>query len=336
MDSQNETPAVCDNCLGDNPYIEMKRLNNGSECKICSKIFTVFKWNNNKSNLKGTANLRKTVICSTCSRSKNCCQSCMLDLTFGIDIATRDNLLKLAKIDNLNDLNELNLNITNDVVSNAKNITSRLYNSRQLESKFKNDNNGINHLIDNDNSMKLLESKLSTLVENSPNNKDTSSKKTFIQNVKLLPFNSSLGHFPSNNNVRSFFLFGIPSSLSESQILDYFNNLISSTVSISLYSKEGKFAFIEFKSRQLAETTANKLLTSKDKKYKSPLLITIENNPIRVCWSSRNNNEINFNEDELKKVSNIVNKQMIKLSKQDYTPNNNKEKVTHSKIAKKN
>ncbi|KAI9321498.1 hypothetical protein BX666DRAFT_1850720 [Dichotomocladium elegans] len=73
-----EFPIVCETCLGDNPYVRM----------ICSRPFTVFRW------LPGT-NMRykKTEICQVCAKLKNVCQTCVLDLQYGIPVQVRDEAL---------------------------------------------------------------------------------------------------------------------------------------------------------------------------------------------------------------------------------------------------
>lgn len=62
----------------------------GKECKICSRPFTVFRW------CPGARmRFKKTEVCQTCSKIKNVCQTCLLDLEYGLPIQVRDAALKL-------------------------------------------------------------------------------------------------------------------------------------------------------------------------------------------------------------------------------------------------
>ncbi|XP_077125936.1 pre-mRNA-splicing factor RBM22 isoform X2 [Ranitomeya variabilis] len=57
----------------------------GKECKICARPFTVFRW------CPGVRmRFKKTEVCQTCSKLKNVCQTCLLDLEFGLPIQVRD------------------------------------------------------------------------------------------------------------------------------------------------------------------------------------------------------------------------------------------------------
>ncbi|GFN91873.1 pre-mRNA-splicing factor rbm22 [Plakobranchus ocellatus] len=85
-----EFPILCQTCLGDNPYIRMMKEKYGKECKICARPFTVFKW------CPGARmRFKKTEVCQTCSKMKNVCQTCLLDLEYGLPVQVRDAALKL-------------------------------------------------------------------------------------------------------------------------------------------------------------------------------------------------------------------------------------------------
>lgn len=83
-------PILCQTCLGDNPYIRMMKEKFGQECKICDRPFTTFRW------CPGARmRFKKTEICQTCSKLKNICQTCLLDLEYGLPVQVRDQALGL-------------------------------------------------------------------------------------------------------------------------------------------------------------------------------------------------------------------------------------------------
>ncbi|KAI8839866.1 hypothetical protein BC829DRAFT_403583 [Chytridium lagenaria] len=85
-------PILCETCLGDNPYLRMTKDKFGKECKICARPFTVFKW------CPGAGmRHKKTEICQTCAKIKNVCQTCVLDLEFGLPVQVRDAVLNVEE-----------------------------------------------------------------------------------------------------------------------------------------------------------------------------------------------------------------------------------------------
>ncbi|VDN57024.1 unnamed protein product [Dracunculus medinensis] len=85
---------MCQTCLGSNPYLRMMKDRHGAECKICQRPFTNFRWMPGKG-----MRYKKTEVCQTCAKLKNVCQTCLLDLEFGLPVQVRDHALQIE--DNL-------------------------------------------------------------------------------------------------------------------------------------------------------------------------------------------------------------------------------------------
>ena len=64
------------------------------ECKICTRPFTVFRWRPGRD-----ARYKKSEICQTCSKLKNVCQVCLLDLEYGLPVQVRDTALSIDSND---------------------------------------------------------------------------------------------------------------------------------------------------------------------------------------------------------------------------------------------
>ncbi|KAK6095351.1 hypothetical protein BDV3_006283 [Batrachochytrium dendrobatidis] len=85
----SEFPILCESCLGSNPYVRMLRESYGKECKFCGRPFTVFKWSPGEG-----MRWKKTEVCQTCTKIKNVCQCCLLDLDFALPTKIRDAVLE--------------------------------------------------------------------------------------------------------------------------------------------------------------------------------------------------------------------------------------------------
>jgi len=82
-------PILCETCMGNNPYVRMMKEDFGRECFICQRPHTIFKWKPG-----GTNRYKSTVVCQTCARMKNVCQTCLFDLEFGLPVAVRDKFME--------------------------------------------------------------------------------------------------------------------------------------------------------------------------------------------------------------------------------------------------
>ncbi|XP_068635616.1 zinc finger CCCH domain-containing protein 40-like [Aristolochia californica] len=87
---RSDFPIICESCLGDNPYVRMTKADYDKECKICTRPFTVFRWRPGRD-----ARFKKTEVCQTCSKLKNVCQVCLLDLEYGLPVQVRDTALAI-------------------------------------------------------------------------------------------------------------------------------------------------------------------------------------------------------------------------------------------------
>ncbi|XP_061358548.1 zinc finger CCCH domain-containing protein 4-like isoform X2 [Gastrolobium bilobum] len=91
---RSDFPIICESCLGDSPYVRMTKADYDKECKICTRPFTVFRWRPGRD-----ARYKKTEICQTCSKLKNVCQVCLLDLEYGLPVQVRDTALSIDSND---------------------------------------------------------------------------------------------------------------------------------------------------------------------------------------------------------------------------------------------
>lgn len=82
----SEFPILCESCLGPNPYVRMLQDKWGKPCKVCERPFTVFRWKPAGNGMR----YKNTEVCQTCARLKNVCQTCVLDLSYGLPVQVRD------------------------------------------------------------------------------------------------------------------------------------------------------------------------------------------------------------------------------------------------------
>lgn len=112
----SEFPILCETCLGDNPYVRMSKIKFGGQCKICDKPFTIFRWKPGKQ-----SRYKQTEICQDCAKNKNVCQTCILDLTYGLPVQVRDAFMNGSKALEVNPTApQGKLQINNDLLRMAR------------------------------------------------------------------------------------------------------------------------------------------------------------------------------------------------------------------------
>ncbi|KAF7789515.1 hypothetical protein EIP86_000461 [Pleurotus ostreatoroseus] len=86
--------------LGDNAFVRMSKQEFGRACGTCARPFTVFRWNPGSG-----MRYKTTVICQTCAKVKNVCQTCLLDLEYGLPTQVRDTALAVQNEAPTSDIN---------------------------------------------------------------------------------------------------------------------------------------------------------------------------------------------------------------------------------------
>lgn len=117
----DEFPILCETCLGPNPYIRMTKESHSKACKVCDRPMTVFRWKPGSG-----SRYKKTEVCKTCARLKNVCQTCILDLQYGLPVQVRDAGLEEA-----------------DKLEMPVSTTTRDFMYEQLEAQMAQEGNGV-------------------------------------------------------------------------------------------------------------------------------------------------------------------------------------------------
>lgn len=304
MSEIDEFPAVCERCCGPDKHIKMIRQPFGEECKLCTRPFTVFRWNTRDSGNKS----KKTIICQTCARSKNCCQSCMLDITYLIPLELRDAALKMAGIDNTLAIEQ----------GSSSNREVKAIMADKMESRLKKEDESENSARARDILTKLAEKLNATESKlNKKSNLNKKSETSDIKNVDVskilskLPFGGLLKE-PSDPSVTSFFIFGINADVPQYTISDYCHKF-GKTKNMTIVHN-AKCGFISFTSRKSAESFAQAIRNNglnKDNK-KAGLLLLDNKYPVRVTWG--NPKPLGRTNEEHKKIGLVVLKVLKQLA----------------------
>lgn len=263
----NQPPSVCEQCLGDSKNIRMTKIPSAAECKICTFPFTLYHFRSSTN----SANLTKTLICLRCSKQRNICQCCMLDLTWHIPVKVRDEIISIINSNTSgtivtqeakNDMMKRFLALR-DVKLGGAQITSDPAKLEELMNKLKADlQDGINPIIS------AKKDGLTPYSEESRGN-----SKYFSVNIshilKKFPIKESFSENTENIQNKSFFIYNIDPSLPEWKISNKISNIVSDekwkedTSNSIVINHKAKCGGIRFKDEKHVIKFINKL--SKDK-----------------------------------------------------------------------
>ena len=269
----------------------MIRQANGDECRQCTRPFTVYRWGNRTASTK----LQKTIICMTCARARNCCQSCLLDITYGIPTDIRDTALKMAGLEPI-------WNTPNPTNREVKAIIAD-----KLEQKFKDEDDRIRDILS-----KLAE-KLNVDKTSEDGNVTRDVPMDIGKLAKKLPF-SNLLDVNKYNELTSFFIFGFPSDIPKNMISTHVSQY-GKLKSIAI-NNASRCGFITFESKDSANAFAKAINENGMNKNKTTAgLLLLDNNPMRVCFGKQR--PLPGNANDMKKLSGVVAKVMKQLAEKD-------------------
>lgn len=312
----SDFPQLCSDCLPQNDRnIKMIRQPGGEECKTCTRPFTVYRWPNSS----GQNRMKKTIICGTCLKVRNCCQSCMVDLYFRIPLEIRDAALKMAGIENPYIAKE----------SQNREVKAIMADKREHQG-FK----------DEDQREKAQEI-LSTLAERLGKQKpaqpvhmaeqESASAKDISKVVSQLPFGATL-KAPEDKSVTSFFAFGFDPLMPQYTLKDYCEKLLGTSVTVRI-THRARCGFITCASREEAEQLASKLASLRiSRSDTTAALVVLEKKyPLRICWGA--SKPLLGSNSEHGKIGAVVMKVMKQLAEKD---SNERPKRKRERVEKPN
>ncbi|GMM33778.1 Ecm2 protein [Saccharomycopsis crataegensis] len=326
--ADQKVPAICEKCLGSNPYLKMIREPQGDQCRICTSTYNLFKWNANKG-----SKLSRTLVCLECARQRNCCQSCMFDLTYHIPMSLRDAAFKIAGMGNFHE------------VLDSPNAVTKRFNAQKQQQKYLEGGQPDQQLLTDGEpevseaqARKTLDEILQKLVQSrqasdnskfNPKKENSHGAESSNNNLKntdiakiltKLPFNGNLT-LPKNTSITSFFIFGINNEISNGMVAEYIEQKlaeVSENKEIKLKSiilnHRAKCGFICFEKRKVAEKLSN--LVDKPRGTKGPGIMFIKNIPIRITWCKVKS--LGCSSSEEIKLGYVVRRQMKLLAEKDH------------------
>ncbi|KAG5357666.1 Pre-mRNA-splicing factor SLT11 [Yarrowia sp. C11] len=301
-----EVPAVCTQCLGANPYIRMTKEKYGAECKMCTRPFTVFRWQPERAQ-KGSSRGKplKTNVCLTCSRQKNCCQSCSLDLTYGLPLAIRDAALKMEQEGGGGGLS----------LSSSSNTITKQFIAQNYEEQLKQDQRLLtdNSVTGTGKAQSAAKGLLKQLANAMPYRKelyekgqkdkrpaDSRDSKALTADVtkiaSKLPLTGSTTPVPKDASIKSLFFMGVEDDLPEHVIRKHFTET-GGTISLLTVVHRAHCGYVVFETRAAAEKAAASISGGR---------LVLNGCRLRVAWGKPRN--LGASSDEQWKLGQMIKK----------------------------
>lgn len=297
----SDLPTLCLSCLGDKAHVKMVRQPSGEQCKLCTRPFTVFRWNVRNEDKK----LKKTIICGTCALARNCCQSCMLDIDYGIPLEIRDAALKMAGVENdyAIELSSRN-NEVRAIMADKLEAKNALREKASAEAKRAKARTILEALLAKLASKKSLPREKSAEV----------SSKEVSKVVSKLPFGGTLA-VPTDTSIKSFFVFGFTLDMPQYAVSSYFETF--GPLSLVKIIHRARCGFVTFTTRTAAEACAEAISrTGLSANTSTAGLVLLEKkHSVRVSWGAPR--PLGTTNDEQNKVGLVVANVMKQLADKD-------------------
>ncbi|KAJ3117566.1 RNA binding motif protein 22 [Phlyctochytrium bullatum] len=262
----------------------MTREKYGKECKICARPFTIFKWCPGA----GMRN-KKTEICQTCAKIKNVCQTCVLDLEFGLPVQVRDAVLNVEESMPRSDINreyfvqkaESELGPADTLIKSGKADSVARETLRKMartEPYYKRNRAHICSFFVKGECKRGAECPFrhELPVENELSHQNIKDRffghNDPVANKMINELEKKGGFKPVDPTVSSLCITGIDESITDTDLRNYFY-VFGEIRSIVVVAKT-KVAFVNFMSRQAAETAIERSFSG----------LVIKGKPLRVQW----------------------------------------------------
>ncbi|CCF57043.1 hypothetical protein KAFR_0C00480 [Kazachstania africana CBS 2517] len=258
MDSDDYTPSICEECLSSSFNIRMTRVPNGAKCRICTLSFTLYHFKKDER----SSVIIKTNICHRCSEQRHVCQCCLMDLTWGISIKERDEILSIVNgsdfktVEAKNDMMKKFLTLKKDAKLGGAKITSDSAELSKMMEKLE-------EVLKSKDELYLKKGKTNKIRDN-----DGFQNVDISHILKKLPLKESFTK--TGNPSTSFLLYNVDASIPEWKISEKISQIVNEKEWKHVGSKsliinhKAKVGGIRFKNDELSTKFTDELISNED------------------------------------------------------------------------